>query len=75
MRFPGLPVSEALGVFLGILGMDWLVDGYPQPLRAAGITLIAFCAMYLLLRFLQPKAAQAQLPEPQAKVKNRELAD
>lgn len=55
--------------------MDWLVDGYPQPLRAAGITLIAFCAMYLLLRFLQPKAAQAQLPEPQAKVKNRELAD
>jgi hypothetical protein len=56
-----LPVSEALGVFLGILGMDWLVDGYPQPLRAAVITLIAFIAMFLLLRLLQPKTDQTQV--------------
>ncbi len=34
-----LPVSESIGVFIGVAGFDWLVDGHAEPLRAllAGI--------------------------------------
>lgn len=29
-----LPVNEALGVFVGVAGMDWLADGQAEPLKA-----------------------------------------
>lgn len=29
-----LPVNEALGVFVGVAGMDWLTDGQAEPLKA-----------------------------------------
>ncbi|MDR1995837.1 hypothetical protein [Azonexus sp.] len=34
-----LPVSESIGVFIGVAGFDWLTDGHAEPLKAllAGI--------------------------------------
>ena len=29
-----LPLSESLGVFVGVAGYDWLVDGHAEPLKA-----------------------------------------
>ena len=29
-----LPINEALGVFVGVAGMDWLADGKAEPLTA-----------------------------------------
>lgn len=29
-----LPVSESLGVFVGVAGFDWLADGQAEPLKA-----------------------------------------
>jgi hypothetical protein len=42
-----LPISESLGVFVGVAGMDWLADGQAEPLKAllaavaVGATIIA----------------------------------
>jgi hypothetical protein len=30
-----LPINESLGVFVGVAGFDWLVDGQAEPLKAA----------------------------------------
>jgi hypothetical protein len=30
-----LPISESLGVFVGITGFDWLAEGQAEPLKAA----------------------------------------
>jgi len=30
-----LPISESLGVFVGVAGFDWLADGQAEPLKAA----------------------------------------
>jgi len=30
-----LPLSESLGVFVGIAGYDWLTEGQAEPLKAA----------------------------------------
>jgi hypothetical protein len=29
-----LPINESLGVFVGVAGMDWLVDGQAELIRA-----------------------------------------
>ncbi|MDR2187565.1 MAG: hypothetical protein LBE62_05855 [Azonexus sp.] len=29
-----LPVKESIGVFVGVAGLDWLADGYAEPLMA-----------------------------------------
>ena len=36
-----LPVSESLGVFVGVAGFDWLTDGHAEPLKAAIVALAA----------------------------------
>ena len=30
-----LPISESLGVFVGITGFDWLSEGHAEPVKAA----------------------------------------
>jgi len=34
-----LPVSESLGVFVGVAGFDWLADGHAEPLKAIAVAL------------------------------------
>ena len=29
-----LPISESLGVFVGVAGLDWLADGQAEPINA-----------------------------------------
>lgn len=29
-----LPISESLGVFVGVAGFDWLADGQAEPVKA-----------------------------------------
>ncbi len=42
----GLPITESVGVFVGIAGIDWLADGYAEPLKAA---VIAISAGFIIL--------------------------
>ncbi len=44
-----LPISEALGVFVGITGFDWLTEGQAEPLDAA-IAAIAAGAVIAVAR-------------------------
>lgn len=36
-----LPVSETLGVFVGVAGFDWLTEGQAEPLKALAASIIA----------------------------------
>lgn len=40
-----LPISETLGVFVGIAGIDWLADGHAEPLKAVAIAVISGVAI------------------------------
>lgn len=44
-----LPVSESLGVFVGVAGFDWLTEGQAEPLKAA-VAAIAVGAVILATR-------------------------
>ena len=44
-----LPISESLGVFIGITGFDWLSEGQAEPLQAA-VTAIAAGAVIAVAR-------------------------
>lgn len=49
-----LPVSESLGVFVGIAGFEWLTDGQAELLKAA-LLAVASGAAILLVRKLMEK--------------------
>jgi hypothetical protein len=36
-----LPVSETLGVFVGVTGFDWLTEGQAEPIKALVASVIA----------------------------------
>lgn len=42
-----LPINETIGVFLGVTGVDWLADGYAEPLKAIGLALVAGTAIFI----------------------------
>lgn len=44
-----LPISESLGVFIGITGFDWLAEGQAEPLKAA-VTAVAAGAVIAIAR-------------------------
>ena len=35
-----LPLSESLGVFIGITGFDWLTEGRAEPLKAGAASIV-----------------------------------
>ncbi|MBS1188415.1 MAG: hypothetical protein H6R10_207 [Rhodocyclaceae bacterium] len=41
------PISETIGIFLGVTGVDWLADGYAEPLKAVALALAAGTAIFL----------------------------
>jgi hypothetical protein len=45
-----LPISESLGVFIGITGFDWLSEGQAEPLKAA-VTAVAAGAFIAVARY------------------------
>lgn len=43
-----LPINESLGVFVGVAGMDWLVDGQAELLRAMLAAIVAGGVIFLV---------------------------
>ncbi|MCK6411834.1 MAG: hypothetical protein L6Q55_05330 [Azonexus sp.] len=43
-----LPISESLGVFVGVAGFDWLTEGQAEPLKALAAALFAGFLIVLL---------------------------
>ena len=43
-----LPINESLGVFVGVAGMDWLVDGQAEPVTALLAALAAGAVIFLV---------------------------
>lgn len=46
-----LPLSETLGVFVGVAGFDWLTEGQAEPLKALAFA-VAAGALLLVGRLL-----------------------
>lgn len=50
-----LPINESLGVFVSIAGMDWLADGYAEPVKAAVVAIATGTALFAARRLLSRK--------------------
>ena len=48
-----LPISESLGVFVGVAGFDWLTDGQAEPLNAALAAIAAGAAIISARRWFK----------------------
>jgi len=46
-----LPINESLGVFVGVAGMDWLVDGQAELMRAMLAAIAAGGVIFLVRRW------------------------
>jgi hypothetical protein len=53
-----LPLSETLGVFVGVAGLDWLTDGHAEPVNAALIALAAGAVLLAARRWLKTRRKQ-----------------
>lgn len=49
----GLPVSESIGVFVGVSGIDWLTDGRAEPTKAAAAAIVVGAVLYLIRTLLK----------------------
>lgn len=47
-----LPIDESFGVFISVAGLDWLTDGYAEPLKAAAVALAAGTIIYAARRWV-----------------------
>lgn len=50
-----LPISESLGVFVGVAGIDWLVDGHAEPLKAAIVAIASGAAIAVTRHWLKKR--------------------
>lgn len=48
-----LPISESLGVFIGVAGFDWLADGQAEPLKAVVAAVAAGAVILATRRWLR----------------------
>ncbi|MGE5490205.1 MAG: hypothetical protein ACM31P_02855, partial [Actinomycetota bacterium] len=53
-----LPISETIGVFLGVTGVDWLADGYAEPLKAVAFSLVAGTAIFLAREWMKKRRSK-----------------
>lgn len=51
-----LPISESLGVFVGVAGIDWLADGHAEALPALALSLAAGTTIFLVRRMLRRRS-------------------
>lgn len=52
-----LPVSESIGVFVGVSGFDWLTDGQADAAQAAIIAAGVGAAIFVVRLWLQYRRA------------------
>lgn len=50
-----LPISESVGVFVGIAGFDWLADGQAEPMKAALAAIAAGAIILATRRWLKKR--------------------
>lgn len=50
----GLPVSEGLGVFVSVIGVEWLFQGYADPIPAS-ILAVLTAVLIMLYRHWQQR--------------------
>jgi len=50
-----LPISESLGVFIGITGFDWLSEGQAEPLKAAVAAVAAGAVIAIARHWLKTR--------------------
>lgn len=50
-----LPISESVGVFVGIAGFDWLADGQAEPMKAALAAIAAGAIILATRRWLRKR--------------------
>lgn len=48
-----LPISESIGVFVGVAGFDWLADGHAEPLKALGFALAAGTIIFVTREWMK----------------------
>lgn len=48
-----LPVSETLGVFVGVAGFDWLTEGQAEPLKAIAAAIAAGALLSIARHLLE----------------------
>ena len=48
-----LPISETLGVFVGVAGIDWLTDGYAEPVKAVIVAVVVGAVIYCARAWLK----------------------
>lgn len=48
-----LPISESLGVFVGVAGLDWLTDGHAEPIKAVAVAIAAGAVILVARRWLK----------------------
>lgn len=48
-----LPISETVGVFVGVAGIDWLADGYAEPAKAVIVAVAAGAVIYCARAWLK----------------------
>lgn len=47
-----LPVNESFGVFVSVAGLDWLADGYAEPVKAVVAAVAAGTVIFAARRWL-----------------------
>jgi len=50
-----LPVNESFGVFVSVAGLDWLADGYAEPVKAIVIAATTGTLIFATRRLLNRK--------------------
>ena len=50
-----LPISESLGVFLGVAGLDWLADGHAEPMKAVVAAIAVGAIIIIAKRWIKPR--------------------
>jgi len=51
-----LPVSETLGVFVGVAGYDWLTEGQAEPLKAIAAAITAGVVIAAARQYLKHRS-------------------
>jgi len=47
-----IPVDESFGVFISVAGLDWLTEGYAEPLKAVAVAVTAGTIIYAARRWM-----------------------
>jgi hypothetical protein len=50
-----LPISESLGVFVGVSSFDWLTEGQAEPLKAAAAAIAAGAIIAIARQILKKR--------------------